>query len=80
MTEVAMSSAKNRLSKLIDRVQTGEVILITRSGKVVAQLVLPEARDAAAHAQETIARLRASRKGVSPRGLNLRDLIAKGRR
>jgi antitoxin (DNA-binding transcriptional repressor) of toxin-antitoxin stability system len=80
MTEVALFEAKNRLSELIDRVQSGEVIIITRRGKVVAQLGLPEAGDSAARAQDAIARLRASRKGVSLRGLKSRDLIAEGRR
>jgi antitoxin (DNA-binding transcriptional repressor) of toxin-antitoxin stability system len=40
MTEVALYEAKNRLSELIERVQRGEVIAITRRGKVVAQLAL----------------------------------------
>lgn len=80
MTEVALFEAKNRLSELIDRVQTGEVITITRRGKVVAQLALPESEGATARAQDAIARLRASRKGVSLRGLKARDLIAEGRR
>ena len=43
MTEIALFEAKNRLSELIDRVQAGEVIAITRRGKVVAQLALPGA-------------------------------------
>lgn len=80
MTEVALFDAKNRLSELIDRVQTGEIIVITRRGKVVAQLALPEAGDAAGRAHDAIARLRAARAGVSLRGLKSRDLIAEGRR
>lgn len=80
MIEVALFDAKNRLSELIDRVQTGEVIVITRRGKVVAQLALPATQDLAMHAQAAIARLRAARKGVRLRGLKSRDLIADGRR
>jgi antitoxin (DNA-binding transcriptional repressor) of toxin-antitoxin stability system len=80
MTEVALFEAKNRLSELIDRVQAGEVIAITRRGKVVAQLALPQAQDAVAQAEEAIARLRETRQGVSLRGLRSRDLLAEGRR
>ena len=79
MTEVALFEAKNRLSELIDRVQNGEVIVITRRGKVVAELSLPKARDTAP-AEEAIAALRRCREGVKLRGLKSRDLISEGRR
>jgi antitoxin (DNA-binding transcriptional repressor) of toxin-antitoxin stability system len=78
VTQIALFEAKNRLSELIERVQSGEVIVITRRGKAVAQLALPQ--EAASRAQDAIARLRASRKGVSLRGLKARDLIDEGRR
>jgi antitoxin (DNA-binding transcriptional repressor) of toxin-antitoxin stability system len=80
MTEVALFEAKNRLSELIDRVQAGEAIIITRRGKAVAQLSLPEGQEAKGRAKEAIERLRASRQGVNLRGLTSRDLIAEGRR
>ena len=80
MTAVALFEAKNRLSELIDRVVAGEVIEITRRGKVVAQLA-PPARDGdAAAARQAIDALRAAREGVSLGGLKIRDLIAEGRR
>jgi prevent-host-death family protein len=80
MTEIALFEAKNRFSELIDRVQKGEVIVITRRGKVVAQLAPPEGLGATTRAQDAIARLRATRQGVSLRGLKSRDLISEGRR
>lgn len=80
MTEIALFEAKNRLSERIDRVQQGEVIAITRRGKVVAQLGLPDPRGASGRAQDAVAELRAARKGVSLRGLKVRDLINEGRR
>ena len=79
MTQVALFEAKNRLSELIERVQGGEVIVITRRGKAVAQLAMPVGQDDTGRAQDAIARLRASRRGISLRGLPL-DLIAEGRR
>ena len=80
MTEIALFEAKNRLSQLIDRVQAGEVIVITRRGKAVAQLALPREQDTTLQAQDAITRLHAARRGVSLRGLKSRDLIAEGRR
>lgn len=80
MTEIALFEAKNRLSELIDRLQAGEVFTITRRGKPVARLALPDADDSTARAQLAIAQLRASREGVSLGGLSSRALIADGRR
>lgn len=80
MTEIALYDAKNRLSELIDRLQAGEVFTITRRGKPVARLALPDDRDATTQAQEAIAQLRASRLGVSLGGLSSRGLMAEGRR
>jgi antitoxin (DNA-binding transcriptional repressor) of toxin-antitoxin stability system len=61
-------------------VQAGEVVVITRRGKVVAQLALPHGHDTSGRAQDAITRLRASRQGVKLRGLKSRDLISEGRR
>jgi antitoxin (DNA-binding transcriptional repressor) of toxin-antitoxin stability system len=80
MTSIALFEAKNRLSELIDRVQAGEEFVITRRGREVARLALPQAGDAGQRASEAIATLRASRQGVSLGRLTSRDLIAAGRR
>ena len=39
MTEVGTFEAKNRLSELLDRVEAGEEVVITRRGKPTAKLV-----------------------------------------
>ena len=80
MTEIALFDAKNRLSELIDRLQAGEVFTITRRGKPVAQLALPQGGDAADRGQAAVAQLQASRTGVSLAGLRSKDLINQGRR
>jgi prevent-host-death family protein len=80
MNDVALFVAKNRLSELINRVEAGEEIAITRRGKVVARLVPPAHEDAGQRARDAIASLRASRQGVSLGRLRSRDLIAEGRR
>ncbi len=38
MTEVSLAEAKAKLSALVDKVEAGEEILITRHGKLVARL------------------------------------------
>ena len=38
MTEVGTFEAKNKLSELLDRVERGEHVVITRRGKPVAEL------------------------------------------
>jgi prevent-host-death family protein len=80
MTEVALFDAKNRLSELIDRVQAGEVFVITRRGKVVARLAPPDDADPRRQAQTAVDALRASRQGVSLGRLRSRDLVREGRR
>ena len=41
MLEIGAFEAKNTLGSLLDRVERGEEVLITRHGKPVAQLVRP---------------------------------------
>lgn len=46
MTEVGTFEAKNKLSELLDRVERGEHVVITRRGKPVAELKpIPQKRD-----------------------------------
>jgi len=58
MREVGAFDAKNRLGHLLDLVEGGEVILITRHGKPVAQLSRPEARPDRGVALAAIQRIR----------------------
>ena len=39
MTEIGAFEAKNKLGSLLDRVESGEEIVITRHGKPVARLI-----------------------------------------
>ena len=81
MTEVALFEAKNRLSELVDRVLAGEVITITRRGKVVARLAPPDDGDSErARGLDAVTRLKIAREGVTLGGQSSRDLIAEGRR
>ena len=79
MKSVGAFEAKTHLSALLDRVSRGEEIVITRHGKAVARLV-PEAAADRARVDETIARLKAARAGVTLGGLDWKDLRDAGRR
>jgi prevent-host-death family protein len=78
MRQVGVYDAKTRLARLLDEVEAGETIEITRHGKPIARLTpigIPK-RDI----EEAIARLRELRKGVRLDGLSIKDLINEGRK
>lgn len=79
MSTVGAYEAKTHLPKLLERVAGGEEITITRHGVAVARLV-PADRPGSRPAQETIAQLRAFRRGKCLGKLSLRELIEAGRR
>ena len=64
MTEVGAFEAKNTLGSLLDRVERGEEVLITRHGKPVAQLVRPREHFDRAEADAAFARMRARAKSL----------------
>lgn len=72
--------AKNRLSELLDRVERGESIVITRHGEPVARLVPFEQRIDAPVVERAIQGLRKLRKKAKLGGVSLRDLIDEGRK
>jgi prevent-host-death family protein len=78
--EVGAFEAKNTLGTLLDQVERGEEIIITRHGKAVARLVAESRfidRDKAARAVAEIVALRA---GVTlGKGLTIRELVEEGR-
>jgi prevent-host-death family protein len=59
MEEVGAFDAKNKLSALLDRVEQGEEIVITRHGKPVAHLVPSTGRTDREQARAAAARIRA---------------------
>jgi prevent-host-death family protein len=80
MREVGAFEAKNRLGALLDEVERGTEIIITRRGKPVAKLVpaVPgHDREAARAAWE---RIKERSKGVTLGKIKIKDLINEGRR
>ncbi len=80
MREVGAFEAKNKLGQLLDWVEAGEEVVITRRGRIVARLVPPRPAIDRERARAADAAIRAMSKGVKLRGLKIKDLIAEGRR
>lgn len=80
MTQVGVFEAKNRLSALLDAVERGGEVVITRRGKPVARLTAHEPGFDREKARRAAAGLRAARAGARLDGLSIRDLIDEGRR
>ncbi len=59
MEKIGAFEAKNTLGALLDRVQQGEEIIITRHGKPVARLVPNSGRIDRSQAKAAVARIRA---------------------
>jgi prevent-host-death family protein len=77
--EIGAFEAKNTLGSLLDRVEKGEEIIITRRGKPVARLAPVRAdkdRSAAVAAAKELLELS---KGATLGGLNIKDPIEEGR-
>lgn len=67
------------MSALLDQVEHGTEILITRRGKAVAKIVPAEPGFDREKAKRAAARLLKASKGLSLRGLKIKDLINEGR-
>jgi len=80
MREVGAFEAKTKLAELLDLVEAGEEVMITRRGKAVARLTAPDARFDRERAMGAAARIRARRKGMTLGNLTIKELINEGRR
>lgn len=67
MDEIGAFEAKNTLGNLLDRVEQGEEIVITRHGRAVARLVPNTRRVDAARAQAACERIRQRAKRLQTR-------------
>lgn len=67
MHQIGAFEAKNTLGTLLDWVENGEEVLITRRGKPVARLVRPDAVTVPPQAQAAAARIR--RRAAELKGL-----------
>jgi prevent-host-death family protein len=79
MREIGSFEAKNKLSALLDQVERGAEIVITRHGKAVAKLVPAELGFDHKKAKRAADGLREASKGIRLSGLKIKDLINEGR-
>jgi prevent-host-death family protein len=79
MRRIGAFEAKNTLGTLLDLVEKGEEIVITRRGKPVARLVREAGRRDVEAARAAAARIRERAKTASLGGLKIKDLINEGR-
>lgn len=80
MKHVGSYEAKTHLPKLLDRVERGETIVITRRGKPTARLLpMDTKRMQASQAVDAVIAFNKKHRGRL-RGLSIRELINHGRR
>jgi prevent-host-death family protein len=79
MRTVGTFEAKTHLSMLLEQVERGEEITITRHGRAVARLV-PVGAVSRDRLEDTVARLKAFRRGRRLGDLSAKALIEEGRR
>ncbi len=79
MRKIGSYEAKTHLPRLLEEVQRGEALIISKHGVPVAMLVpVPEGRRR--DPGQVVGALREFRKGITLRPLALHDLIEEGRR
>jgi len=81
MREIGAFEAKNRFGTLLDWVEQGEEVLITRRGKVVARLIAgTSGSDRGETTAQAVANIIARRSGAKLGGLKIKNLVKEGRR
>jgi prevent-host-death family protein len=79
MREIGAFEAKNTFGSLLDLVEKGEEVVITRRGRPVARLVPDTPRHDVERARRAAAEIIKMSKGATLDGLKIKDLINEGR-
>ena len=76
---VGIYEAKSRLSQLIEKVESGEEVVLTRRGRAVARIVrfAPSAGGGRGRLLRDIRAL--SRRVKMPKSISIREIVAEGR-
>lgn len=77
---VGAYEAKTHLSELLEKVEAGEEITITKHGAPVAKLVPIKKEASVEERADAIRRIQMLASGLSLGGLKVKDLIREGRR
>lgn len=72
MVEVNVKDARSKLSTLLDRVEQGEEVIITRRGKKVARMIQPQAT-------QSLPSLKDFRASLQVRGKPMSQMVIDGR-
>jgi len=80
MITVGIFEAKANLGALAQSAAEGEVVVLTRRGKPVAEIRSPEGEISSAESRQAVAGLRAFRKNLAVEAFDLKELVAEGRR
>lgn len=75
MREIQATEAKAHLSQLLNAVEQGETVTITRHGRPIAHLIPADIRERAAR-EEAVRRFRAERAKWPPVEVSLEELLA----
>jgi prevent-host-death family protein len=78
MKQVGVYEAKTQLPRLLDEVEQGETITITRYGRPIARIVPLRSRRRTV--REVIEAIKEFRRGHTLNGLTIKELIEEGRR
>ena len=79
MERIGIYDARARLSELVERVEAGEEVILTRHGRPVVRMVAASAETDKSGAA-TVKRIRALRRELDVRGVDVRKLVVEGRR
>ena len=79
MSTVGSYEAKTHLPRLLNRVQQGEEITITRRGVPVAKLV-PVDETGREKIKKAVAEIRRLHKGFTTGGMSIKEMIQQGRK
>ena len=79
MREIGVSEARRAFGALLDNVEKGEEILITRHGRPVARLLQAKTVADRERARRAAASIIENAKGRTLGGLRIKDLIDEGR-
>lgn len=83
MLTVGAFEAKTKFSELLDAVERGEEVVITRRGLPVARLMAVAGRDEAARVAALVADIRETREQLGQTGISIANIVgwkAEGRR
>lgn len=76
MTTVGAFEAKTKFSELLDAVERGEEVVITRRGLPVARLVGVRGGDEAARVSGLVEDIRRTRAELGSTGISIADIVA----